>query len=249
MIRVIAILLITAVLLWGCGPSPAAPSSTQVPGPASPTASPARATATPAAVGPAAATPSGRAIEPGVADGDANQDGDPPGLDVDPLVNTVVVTVSDGLRVRSEPRVSADSIKYEPVLPLRTELLVLDGPVSASGFTWYKVAPVSFAGLEGPGYGWVALAGTDGEPWIATCPPRPDPTTLRSMYSGLDCYGDLEITFAARLGQFDGLVCDDLPAVEPWWVEPHWLDPCSFDIFLSPLFTTTSGTRSGPRSK
>jgi serpin B len=56
---------------------------------------------------------------------------------------------------------------YEPVLPLGTELTVLDGPVSASGYVWYKVAPVSFVGLEGPGYGWVAMAGTDGEPWIA----------------------------------------------------------------------------------
>ena len=77
------------------------------------------------------------------------------------------MSVSDRVRVRSEPRVSDDSIRYEPVLPLGTELTVIDGPVSASGYTWYKVAPVSFVGLEGPGYGWVALAGTDGEPWIA----------------------------------------------------------------------------------
>jgi hypothetical protein len=86
---------------------------------------------------------------------------------IDPLLGAVVVTVSDRLRVRSEPRVSDDSIKYEPLLPLGTELTVLDGPVSASGYTWYKVAPVSFVGLDGPGYGWVASAGTDGEPWIA----------------------------------------------------------------------------------
>jgi hypothetical protein len=104
-------------------------------------------TAAPLAVSPAVATPSGGPI--------------------DPLLNQVVVTVSDRLRVRSEPRVSDDSIRYEPVLPLGTELTVLDGPVSGSGYVWYKVAPVSFDGLEGPGYGWVALFGTDGEPWIA----------------------------------------------------------------------------------
>jgi serpin B len=63
--------------------------------------------------------------------------------------------------------VSDDSIAYEPLLPLGTELFVLDGPVSANDYTWYKVAPVSFAGLDGPGYGWVASAGKDGEPWIA----------------------------------------------------------------------------------
>ena len=101
------------------------------------------------------------------------------GEPVDPLLNAVVVTVSDRLRVRSEPRVSDDSIMYEPVLPLGTELTVLDGPVSASGYTWYKVVPVSFVGLEGPGFGWVAVADKDGEPWIvgptADAPPMPSP--------------------------------------------------------------------------
>ena len=82
-------------------------------------------------------------------------------------LNAVAVTVSDRLRVRSEPRVGDDSLLYDPVLPLGTELFVLDGPVSASGYTWYKVAPASFAGLAGPGYGWVAAAGKDGEQWIA----------------------------------------------------------------------------------
>lgn len=82
-------------------------------------------------------------------------------------LDAVAVTVSDRLRVRSEPRVSDDSVMYEPVLPLGTELFVLDGPVDASGYSWFKVAPVSFMGLSGPGYGWVAAAGKDGEPWIA----------------------------------------------------------------------------------
>jgi hypothetical protein len=138
--------LIAAVFLSGCGSSPPAPSSAQVPRPASPSASPAVSTATPSAVSPATPASSGGPI--------------------DSLLNAVVVTVSDRIRVRSEPRVGDDSIMYEPVLPLGTELTVLDGPVSASGYTWYKVAPVSFVGLEGPGYGWVAVAGRDGEPWI-----------------------------------------------------------------------------------
>ena len=228
------ILLITAVLPWGCGSSPGEPSSTQVPGPASPTASPAGATATPAA-----ATQSGGPIEPGVSDGEGNEDSDPPGLDVDPLLNTVVVTVSDRVQVRSEPRVSDDSIKYEPVLPLRTELLVLDGPVSASGYTWYQVAPVSFDGLDGPGYGWVAMAGTDGEPWVATCPPRPDLAALASMTGdlALACNGDREITFSARMGPFElGLTCDDIGVfAAPWWIEPRWLGRCYGDVFLSSL--------------
>jgi hypothetical protein len=56
---------------------------------------------------------------------------------------------------------------YQPVLPIGTELFVLDGPVAASGYTWYKVAPVSFAELDGPGSGWVAIADKNGDPWIA----------------------------------------------------------------------------------
>ena len=74
------------------------------------------------------------------------------------------MTVSDNLRVRSEPRVADDSIKYEPLLPLGTELTVLDGPVNGSGYTWYRIAPVSFTGLEGPGQGWVAKAARTASP-------------------------------------------------------------------------------------
>ncbi len=140
-------LVVAGILFWACGASQPTPSSTVVPEPAAPTISPAVSTGTAPAVSPATPAPSIGST--------------------DLFLDQVVVTVSDRVRVRSEPRVSDDSIRYEPVLPLGTELTVLDGPVSASGYTWYKVAPVSFVGLEGPGYGWVALAGTDGEPWIA----------------------------------------------------------------------------------
>ena len=145
--RPASVLLIAAVVLWGCGSSRPTTSPTQVAEPTSPTVSPEGSPATPLAMSSASALP--------------------PAGPSDPLLNAVVVTVSDRVRVRSEPRVSDDSIKYEPVLPLGTELLVLDGPAWASGYTWYKVAPASWVGLEGPGYGWVALAGKDGEPWIA----------------------------------------------------------------------------------
>src|SRR5215211_3269331 len=50
------------------------------------------------------------------------------------IVATVVSTLAtDGLRVRSEPRVSDDSQKLQPLLPLGSRLYVLGGPVSASG--------------------------------------------------------------------------------------------------------------------
>ena len=60
------------------------------------------------------------------------------------FVGQVVTTLADdGLRVRSQPRISDDSEKYDPLLPLGTQLYVLDGPMSASGYTWYQVAPLT----------------------------------------------------------------------------------------------------------
>lgn len=133
------LVILLVILLAGCGaatPSPSSPPVTPIP-----------------SVGGSSAVPTSPSPAPTAPPFAAQQ-------------GQVVVTVSDGLRVRSEPRVSDDSIMYQPLLPIGTELFVLDGPVSGSGYTWYKVAPVSFAGLGGPGSGWVANAGKDGEPWI-----------------------------------------------------------------------------------
>ena len=81
-------------------------------------------------------------------------------------VGSVVITVADRLRVRSLPRVSDDSIKFGPLLPLGTELRVVDGPVIASDYVWWQVEPVSFS-LRDASRGWVAMADHDGTPWIA----------------------------------------------------------------------------------
>ncbi len=120
------------------------------------------------------------------------------------FVGSVVTTLaSDGLRVRSEPRVSDDSRKLEPLLPLGSELYVLDGPVSASGYVWYEVVPLTSRELPS---GWVASAGRDGEPWIAAgafdCPPLP--TDFRSLAAllpgvGLACFPRVPITVEAGL--------------------------------------------------
>jgi serpin B len=79
----------------------------------------------------------------------------------------LAVTVSDGLRVRSQPGVSADSLKYTPLLPLGTPLVVAAGPVEASGYTWFRVAPVGVKLSGGADQGWVAVADNDGTPWVA----------------------------------------------------------------------------------
>ena len=86
-------------------------------------------------------------------------------------VGAVVKTVSGDLRARSQPRVSDDSIKYEPLLPLGTQLQVIGGPVEASGYTWYQVEPLDFSLAEGVTRVWVAAADHDGTPWIGAIGP------------------------------------------------------------------------------
>ncbi len=79
----------------------------------------------------------------------------------------LAVTVSDRLRVRSEPGVSARSLKYTPLLPVGTPLVVAAGPVKASGYEWFRVAPIGVKLSGGVDQGWVAVADHDGTPWVA----------------------------------------------------------------------------------
>jgi hypothetical protein len=139
--------------------------------------------------------------------------------------------VTNDLRVRSKPGVAEDSKKLEPLLQSGELLLVLDGPVEASGYEWYQVQPVeSFEGTESYPLGWVAGAGKDGEVWITRakveCPPLP--TDLSEIVSArwvdaklleMMCFGDHAITFPARLvtpSEWCGL--GKWPAVEPEWM-------------------------------
>ena len=139
--------------------------------------------------------------------------------------------VTNDLRVRSKPGVAEDSKKLEPLLERGELLLVLDGPVQASGYEWYQVQPVdSFEGTESYPLGWVAGAGKNGEVWIkrakVECPPLP--TDLSEIVSArwidaklleMMCFGDHAITFPARLvtpSEWCGL--GEWPAVEPEWM-------------------------------
>ena len=136
------------------------------------------------------------------------------------FVGTVVTTLADdGLRVRSEPRVSDDSLKLEPLLPPGSQLYVLEGPVSASGYAWYEVVPLASRNLPS---GWVASADRDGHPWITAddfdCPPLPTDfgslTALRPGV-GLACFSGVPITVEARLISCD---CN----IDGSWYTPHW---------------------------
>jgi serpin B len=150
--RVLSVLVALALLVAGCadqpGPSERATEGTPAP---LPSASITPATPTPTAVPPATESPTA-APSPG-----------PGAL----IPGSLAVTVSDRLRVRSQPRVSDDSARYEPLLPTGTELSIIEGPVQASGYAWYRVAPVSLTLSGGATDGWVAAADHDGTPWIA----------------------------------------------------------------------------------
>lgn len=130
-----------------------------------------------------------------------------------------MATIVDGVRVRSQPRVSDDSFEYDPVLPVGTPLYVLSGPVSASGYTWYEVVPLAPRTLHG---GWVAIASRSGDPWLAAkdfeCPPMP--TNLRSLLAlpsivGVACFPHVPITVQARLIECNCEV--DGPTYSPDW--------------------------------
>lgn len=136
------------------------------------------------------------------------------------LVGTVVKTLADdGLRVRSKPRIGDDSYKAEPLLPLGTQLYVLDGPVSASGYDWYEVYPLASRSLPS---GWIASASRDGEPWVEPgefdCPAVP--TNFRSLaelplIAGFACFPRVPITVVARLVSCN---CD----MDGGWSTPSW---------------------------
>jgi hypothetical protein len=160
------------------------------------------------------------------------------------LVGKTAVTAVDGVRVRSQPRVSDDSFKEEPLLPRGTALYVLDGPVTASGYDWYNVAQLSSRTLPS---GWVASASRDGEAWIVgrafDCPPMPDDfSSLATLPEGvgLACFPRVPITVQARLISCN---CD----VDGSWYEPSWffLGSGGPNLLVEPGVTSASSQSPG----
>jgi hypothetical protein len=131
-------------------------------------------------------------------------------------------TAVAGVRVRSEPSIADTSRMLSPLLPVGTELVIVDGPKTQDGYKWWQVVPLTFAGLGFPGYGWVASASRDGVPWLEPaevgCPPVPfDVSTLAALPSGvaLACFARRPITVDARLVQ---CMCEvDGPETSPAW--------------------------------
>ena len=77
-----------------------------------------------------------------------------------------MITLVDSLRVRSQPRVSDDSIMYAPLLPKGTNFSIVSGPEIASGYCWYRVELAAGVLRGGITRGWVAEGDHDGTPWI-----------------------------------------------------------------------------------
>jgi hypothetical protein len=209
-VRSMPALIIGAVLLAGCAAPAASPSTSAV------------AVDDPTPVPTAIAEPTTATAESGA-----------PDMDSVPLVaGSVVRTLADdGLRVRSEPSTDESSYKAEPLLPLATSLLILDGPVSGSGYEWYEVTPLTSPTLPG---GWVASASREGEAWIAPsefdCPPAP--TDMRSLLDlppgvGVHCFSNEPITVKARLISCE---CD----VDGGWYTPQWFASGGGSLLVEP---------------
>jgi hypothetical protein len=180
--RLLGVILVLATLIAGCSiaGTSASPARSIDPSPG-PTL-----TAAPSAAGETTPTParspSGTASSPAASP-------TPPSMGPRPTfpVGAGLVTVTDGLRVRSKPEVSGTSTKYEPTLPKGTELHVLAGPEAGSGYWWYRVELGNGQTLyDGVHEGWVAAGARDGTPWVDwitdvdcydSCPPTPAPVT------------------------------------------------------------------------
>ena len=223
--------LAACVLLAACSATAAAPSPTPSstpstspsapPGAAQPSPTPSpRSTPSPKAT----PVPTGTAvpIEPSVAPDDS-------------LLEYARVVAND-LRVRAEP--GDQSPVREPSLPHGMLVVVVDGPVQASGYDWHQVQPTILQeSARFYPFGWVAGADKDGEAWLepatVECPPLP--SSLREVASlnhvdemiyELTCFGDEEVTFRARLATSSAICGLELP----YGLEPRWMTgACSID--------------------
>ena len=173
-------------------------------------------------------------------------------------INTYAQVVTNDLRVRSKPGVSDDSRRLTPLLQNGVWVVVLDGPVEASGFDWYHVLPVYTSDTSDQilyPSGWVAAADKGGERWLKAlpleCPAAPaNLMELADLLSGisvnydaLTCLSGREISFKARVGQPEAR-CG---VAMPWGVDPTWFDPCLADeTYLVPVADMDSGPELHP---
>lgn len=121
--------------------------------------------------------------------------------------------VAESVNVRNEPGLDApkvgigipDSLPLPALLGTKAgseHVYILEGPVEADGFEWFRVAPIEYEGFEtvGPLFiGWMA-SGDGVDPWLVPenpCPTRP--LTLEDL-----TYTSTTTDWATRLGCFRG---------------------------------------------
>ena len=153
------------VILAACAGTPAPPAPAGSSAPAALSATPAVATglaierAEAAAATPSPATPPAPAPPP--TPGPAPVATLVPTPPEDPVVGRMAVVVTDTrLAVRTAPGTGSDSKVLDRYLYPRQRAEVLEGPVLASGYPWYRVR-------VNEDEGWVAGESRTGDPWLA----------------------------------------------------------------------------------
>jgi hypothetical protein len=167
---------------------------------------------------------------PGASDGVGDPQG-LPGMGTPFPADTLAEVVSPRLRVRSEPRVAADSIKYEPLLDVGDRLFILDGPVVANDYEWYQVVAWRPDNLYATWpTGWVARGDHDGSPWVRARPSAcPRGTVTTDVVAGMHpqervaCFGNRPLRLRAFVrGGGDATPC--IPEPRTACIDgPAWL--------------------------
>ncbi len=230
--HVLAAVLVTA-LVAACGPGAGTPGISATAAPVASVTS-AKPTVSPSVT----AAPSASATRPATS----------PHADLGPDI--VVEVMTDDLRVRTAPGIGAGSIALEPFLDRGSTLLVTEGPVEEDGYTWVHAMTIEgTTQLTEPGddvdqelieHGWIAVGGTDGEPWLTpyepACPSVPsEPAELVDLRTSeafeamvLACFGDEPISMEARIFGCPEVLDIEPPTVcqfgdtgSPSW-EPDW---------------------------
>ena len=145
--------------------------------------------------------------------------------------DTIAVATVNQLNVRAEPRSSSKSFGH---LSVGARVFVVQGPIEAEGYGWYRVGIVDgftstcITNCRAAQIGWVAGISDRQEGWLVpakpTCPPDPDHGVFAALQplERLACYGDQTLTL-------NGVVWQPCCAYEyPQISEPGWLSGPTF---------------------
>ena len=138
------------------------------------------------------------------------------------MVDSLVEVLVTDLVVRSVPGIDPPSTILASPMRAPDRAFVVDGPVPASGYDWYLVAPLDRADGTRGHFGWIARASREGEAWVRSIEPRCPTTADLAGILGLQplerlaCYGDETLTLTAP-----SLSCG--AGGGPWIWEPAWL--------------------------